>query len=65
MLQAGVIQKKAVVHLGATQPKAKPVDVARVKAAKNTLLLWSIYTTAFNFCNQHMWGEIMPGAERC
>lgn len=33
MLQAGVIQK-AVMHLGATQPKAKPVDVATVKAAK-------------------------------
>lgn len=51
MLQAGVIQKKAVMHLGATQPKAKPVDVATVKAAKNILLLWSIYTTAFNFWN--------------
>lgn len=35
MLQAGVIQKAAVMHLGATQTKAKPVDVATVKAAKN------------------------------
>lgn len=34
MLQAGVIQKKAVMHLGATEPKAKPVDVATVKVEK-------------------------------
>lgn len=39
MLQAGVIQKKTVMHLGATQPKAKPVDVATAKAAKKITLL--------------------------